>query len=211
MTARLIGLGGRLRAGKDTVADVLVEHHGFRKMGMSDALADALYVLDPVIPTGIRYSAFVRRVGYVEAKKNPEVRRLLQKLGTEVGRDMIGTNVWVDIIEARIRASLAAGIPVAVTGIRFPNEVTMIHRVGGTLVWVSRPEADNAAPAHASETSVNVAHFDIDMQNDGTLDELVTRAHRLANVPAADDEALPPPMFDLGDGPRSSGWYGGTE
>lgn len=178
MTATLIGLGGRLRAGKDTVADALVVNRGFRKMGMSDALADALLVLDPVIPdwptlgTSTRYSVIIRAVGYVEAKTNPEVRRLLQKLGTEVGRDMIDQNVWVDIIERRIRESLAAGVSVAVTGIRFPNEVSMIRRVGGSLVWVSRPALEDPAGDHASESSVSVLDFDHHILNVGTVAEL---------------------------------------
>ena len=89
---RLIGLGGKLRAGKDAVADYLEEHHDFVKMGMSDALNDALLKLNPYIPTeriyadgewvvpaGIhRYQDLYDEVGYVEAKKNPEVRRLLR-------------------------------------------------------------------------------------------------------------------------------------
>jgi len=223
VTAQIIGIGGRLRAGKDTVADVLAADHGFRKMGMSDALADALLVLDPVIPdwpavgTATRYVDVVHRAGYVEAKQHPEVRRLLQKLGTELGRDMIHENVWVDMVERRLRANRAAGVDTVITGIRFPNEVDMIRRIGGTLAWVTRPGTETTA-AHSSETSVTVGDFDVLIRNTGTLDDLEAKAHLLVStVPSSIDEALPPPMFDLAgdtphtDGPRSSGWYGGTE
>ena len=47
---RLIGLGGKLRAGKDAVGDYLEEKHDFVKLGMSDALNEALLTLNPWIP-----------------------------------------------------------------------------------------------------------------------------------------------------------------
>lgn len=177
----LIGLGGALRAGKDAVADRLVEAHGFVKIGMSDALHEAMLAIDPIV--GLeplygdfeyeRYSEMVGRLGYVEAKKNGEVRRLLQKLGTEVGRDMIGENVWVNIIARKIDDHRGAGHPVVVTGIRFPNEVQMIRELAGEAVWITRPGLDaGAAGAHASETSVDQDSFDRIIVNDGTLEDL---------------------------------------
>lgn len=182
MMPAFIGLGGHLRSGKDTVADRLVAEHGFTKLGMSDALHEAMLALDPIIAyrhvaTGrfpLRYSDSISDIGYVSTKKeHPEVRRLLQKLGTEVGRDMIGENTWVDIIARKVDALLKDGRDVAVTGIRFPNELRMVRSLGGTAVWVDRPGLDSASPAaHASETSVDDSMFDRMLVNDGTLEHL---------------------------------------
>jgi hypothetical protein len=47
---KIIGIGGKLRSGKDTVADHLVSAHGFTKLGTSSPLLRAALVLDPVIP-----------------------------------------------------------------------------------------------------------------------------------------------------------------
>jgi hypothetical protein len=182
----LIGLGGKLRAGKDAVADYLVENKNFVKLGMSDALNEALLKLNPWIPytveahpdiNRIRYADLHEWEGYVEAKKNPEVRRLLQVLGTEVGRDMIDQNVWVNLAEKRIRQHWAEGKNVVITAMRFPNELEMVQRLSGTNVWVNRPsEAHSASEstihAHASENSVTQDDFELTIENTGTLEDL---------------------------------------
>ncbi|UVG35215.1 deoxynucleoside monophosphate kinase [Microbacterium phage Cece] len=188
---RIVGIGGKLASGKDAISDHLVENHGWVKLGMSDALADALYVLNPLIevPGGRhefsiiqRYQELFNAVGYVKAKENPEVRRLLQMLGTEVGRNMIGENVWTDIIERRIRALVSQGVPgIIVTGIRFPNEVSVIEsNLDGELWWVNRPSLEETVNAgHASENSVGIDDFHIVIENDSTLDALYGKVDRL--------------------------------
>lgn len=187
----LIGLGGRLRAGKDAVADRLVDEHGFVKLGMSDALHEAMLAIDPIIDEGggytqespVTYSEAIAEYGYVETKARfPEARRLLQKLGTEVGRDMIGENVWVDIMARKVNKLLIAGRSVVVTGIRFPNEIRLIGQFAGRAIWVERPSLEAAAGGHASETSIGPDDFDRAIVNDGTLDDLYAKVDALVST-----------------------------
>ena len=193
----VIGLAGKLRSGKDTVADYLVEKHGWLKLGMSDPLWDALRKLDPLVGVdedarlgeGRAYplsyvldnleaeNNLTPEEAYVEAKKIPEVRRLLQALGTEVGRDMIGPYTWIDIMTGRAERALQDGAPgVVVTGIRFPNEV---RAVGGTLFgevwWIHRPGGEGeigGGAGHSSENSVGAGDADVIIENAGTLEDL---------------------------------------
>lgn len=176
---QLIGIGGYMTAGKDVAADYLVEHHGFVKLGMSDALSEALYALNPIIPTNLmgadmfeRYRVYVDRLGYTAAKRHPEVRGLLQRLGTEVGRDIISRSVWIDIVTRRIEARRAQGQPVIVTGMRFQNELNAITRLGGDLVWVDRPGVVAPDTSHASEGSVGPSDFEYTLNNTGTIADL---------------------------------------
>lgn len=181
----LIGIGGKLASGKDTVADYLVAEYGFIKMGMSEPLNDALLALNPLIPTNLmgadmfeRYQTVHARLGYTAAKENPEVRRLLQALGTEVGRDMIDPEVWTKIAAHKIREQLAEGHSVILTGIRFENERDMITRVGGSLVWVDRPDltTSEGAEQHASENTLGAKDFTLTIENSGTIQHLETKA-----------------------------------
>lgn len=195
--SRLIGLGGKLRAGKDAVGDYLEEKHDFVKLGMSDALNEALLKLNPWIPvpsgmsadvTYLPYAHIHEMYGYVEAKKNPEVRRLLQVLGTEVGREMIDQDVWVKIAEKKILEHWANGKSVVITAMRFPNEIEMLERLGGFSVWVERPTADRLGDtqgdevqigAHASENSVSEVDFQFTLLNDSTLDALYAKVEEV--------------------------------
>jgi hypothetical protein len=175
----LIGIGGALAAGKDTVADHLVAKHGWKKHWMSEPLNDALLTLNPVIEIDndhfkVRYARLVSEVGYTAAKEHPEVRRLLQVLGTEVGRNMIGEDTWVDIAGRKIDDSrLAERRDVIITGVRFKNELTMIKQRGGILLYVDRPgRSSTVHAAHASENSLTKDDFDVVVDNIGTLENL---------------------------------------
>lgn len=189
----LIGLGGKKRAGKDAVAEILKRRFGFTVLGMSDALHEAMVTLNPwvFIPHDyrvrvsdggllgsrmIRYALLADLVDYDEMKTIPEVRRLLQVFGTEVGRNLLGEDVWVDVMKRKI-VDIGAGrhpLNIAVTGIRFENELEMIEDLGGTSIYVRRPEAVIAASTdtHSSEHSLLPRDFDHVLDNDGTLSDL---------------------------------------
>lgn len=193
----LIGIGGLLQHGKDTVADYLVEKHGWVKMGMSDPLNEALLTLNPWVkidthishpilrmvqfsPGFYAYQEVYAVLGYVRAKEIPDVRAYLQRLGTEVGRNLLGENTWVNAAERQIEQHTADGSNVILTGVRFPNEVEMIRRQGGELWWVERPSLVNAdaSATHSSENSVTREDFDRVIFNDGTLIDLYETVDR---------------------------------
>lgn len=207
----VIGLGGRKTAGKDVVADYLVDKYGFVKLGMSDVLAEALYALNPLIPLPftitkrnfwgrkvskkemayLRYQEIVDTVGYVHAKEVSEIRGLLQRLGTEVGRDILGQDIWVDIVRSRIdELTRKHGKNVVLTGVRYQNEITMIydlnndstraaaHSRTSVPVWVERPGLE-AGDTHSSENSLKPDEFEYVLLNDGSIEELTYKVDEL--------------------------------
>lgn len=182
MVARLVTVSGYATSGKDSVADILVEEFGWYKTYMSKPLEQALLTLNPWVPwTGgdpqtntywARYSELHARVGYDESKKNPEVRRLLQTLGTEVGRKMFGEDTWLDIVDVEAQNKLASGINVVVTGVRYPNELAKFFRWSRSMsVWVDRPGV-GPVNDHSSDNTLTPDEFDVVCNNDGTLEDL---------------------------------------
>lgn len=189
----IIALTGKAGAGKDSVADVLVAEYGFRRTAFADALRGCVLDLDPLVPlTGsmdpetvgdvdiMRLSRLIEIYGWDQAKRMfPEVRRLLQRFGTEVVRERWPT-AWVDIVLDQVSASPDSWV---VTDCRFPNESVAIKGVGGFVVEVVRPGYDEAAAAgHSSENGLPRDSIDRVIRNDGELSDLT---YKIADVMAA--------------------------
>lgn len=172
----IIGLIGFPRSGKDTVAKLL-EPYGFVRVAFADKLREALYVLNPIVetqPEVSRYQDVLIQYGYDKAKALPEVRRLLQYLGTEVGRNIIGKNVWVD---AALREA-EKHERVVITDVRFHNEVHAVRQAGGKIVNVLRGEAEcdhtHESEQLAAQYAKNPDLADFTIKNDGPLEQLET-------------------------------------
>lgn len=161
----VIGVGGKKRHGKDTWAEGLGDD--WAKIGMSDTLCEALLRANPMIkPDGTRVADYLEQLGgdWTKAKDEcTEVRELLQRLGTEMGRGLFGENVWVDLTWKRVREIQAEGKNVVITGIRFPNELAAVKAAGGTSVYIVRPSLvgkEDGNSNHASENSLSSEDFD---------------------------------------------------
>lgn len=177
----LIGLTGHIATGKDSVADVLEGQYGFMRMSYAKAVYRAVEALNPIVlctPEGpVKLSQLIARIGWDAAKRDekkyPEVRRLLQTMGSEVGRDMIGVDVWMRKVREAI-ADLPSGTDVVVTDVRFVNEDWHIHDQGGTLWRITRPDV-GLTNLHVSERHQHELNADYELKNDGTLEDLKTK------------------------------------
>lgn len=177
MSHDIIGLGGYAMSGKDAVGDVL-ESMGWKRTFFSKALNQAMMILDPIVGPDQRYFQLVEDVGYVEAKKNLEVRRLLQVFGTEVVRKMFGEDTWVNIVRDEI---LAANGPIFVTGVRYPNEIKMVKELGGKTWWVHR-RGYGPVNNHSSDNTLTYKDFDFVIMNDGTLEDLANVVRKVLSL-----------------------------
>jgi len=192
----IIGLSGYARSGKDEAAKVLVEHYGFRRVAFADKLRECLYELNPIVGISMWDRAepeFILDMptdthpkvqdvidyygwdGYKETAFGPEIRRLLQRLGTEAGRKTLWDSIWVDAAFAGLE-----GEDVCVPDCRFENEYEAIKSRGGEVWRITRPGV-GPANLHASETSLDSAEFDAVIENDGTLLDLKEKVVRFAN------------------------------
>lgn len=172
----IIGLCGVAESGKDTVADILVSEYGYAHQKFSQQIKEAYYALDPIVHyDGARAKEIVDEVGWDEAKKvYPEIRRGLQRLGTEVGRNLWGYNFWVD----KAMWNLQRG-PVVFSDARFPNEWEAVRAVGGEI-WLIRRPGKNPINTHASDNQWDDSTvFEATIDNDGSLDDLIKKVKYL--------------------------------
>lgn len=183
MIVALSGYGG---AGKDSVADILVDEFGFRRYAWADTLRMAAAALNPIVAwtsdgqTPLRYNDAIAGVGYNEAKfKFPEVRNILQRMGTEVGRQLIGDNVWVDATLRRIEQECSPDDDIVITDTRFKNEAaTVKERSDAYVIRVNRPGVGPAGD-HQSEIDLDDYPFDFTIDNGGSLEDLAWTVENL--------------------------------
>lgn len=105
------------------------------------------------------------------------IRQLLQKFGTEVGRN-ISPNLWVDALMNDYIKAKSDGYEEdwIVTDVRFENEAKAIRENGGILIRLNRNTGFN--DQHSSETALdNYKNFDLIIDNNGTLDELIDKVY----------------------------------
>lgn len=179
----IIGLTGYAQSGKNTLADMLVGKFGFEQRAFADSLRGILYALNPRMPEPnwaevgdgfgtngvVRVQDYIDGYGWEWSKKNvPEVRQLLQRLGTEGGREHLGENVWVDGFFSKPHAAR-----IVATDCRFPPEVAAVRDRGGVVVRVER-EGYGPVNSHVSETA-SLGLEDFTVQNDGKPKEMLSQ------------------------------------
>jgi hypothetical protein len=170
----LIGLSGYARSGKDATAELLCLNYEFKRLSFADPMRNAIYKLNPICSERGRVADVVDEYGWEIAKATPEVRRLLQVFGTEVGREMFGGNFWID--QAFKQIDPAANVVIA--DVRFPNEADAIKARGGTVIRINRHNL-SAVNGHKSEHALDNYMFDHVIYNDGTLDDLADNVFML--------------------------------
>jgi hypothetical protein len=180
----IIGLSGYARSGKDEAAKALIEA-GFIRLAFADKLREVLYALNPYVvdDTGYEHVNLQTVIddygwdGYKETPWGSEIRRLIQRLGTEAGRQTLWDSIWVDATMNQI----IPGQNYVITDVRFPNEANAVKQAGGRVWRIERPGV-GPANTHASEVSLDDWDFDIVVANDVTIEEYHNKIRAVANA-----------------------------
>ena len=159
----LIGLAAAAGSGKDTAADHLCARYGFVRASFAEA-------------PRVMLEALLSHIGVDHAwlheprlKESPmpvlehSYRTLMQTLGTEWGRNMVGHGLWVRVLEHHLGLDVAQPVHdrIVVTDVRYPNEAALLRQHGGHLVGITRPDAPAVRP-HSSEAHFAELHAEAD-------------------------------------------------
>lgn len=139
----IIGVCGLIGAGKDTVADYLVNIHQFRRESFANTLKDAVSAVfgwDRELLEGRTKQSRAWREQRDEWWSNRlgmdiTPRWVLQYWGTEVVRKAFHDDTWIASLENKLRKTTD---DVVISDCRFPNEIDAIKRANGLVIRVHR-------------------------------------------------------------------------
>jgi len=192
---KVIGINGRYRHGKDTIADILVKERDFVRFNIGAPLYDMLYRLNPPIAVTarpedrfgsfheVRVQDIVDAHGWDNAKDwYPEIRALLQRMGHEM-RPVMWDSIWIDKWWRTVREAKAT--KVVVPDVRYNVDAHKILQLHGQVWRVERPDyrtPDSVNSKHAGEAGINSEYISQHLVNrEGELAQL-----RVAVLMAAD-------------------------
>lgn len=183
----IIGLTGKKGCGKNTVGEYLAVNYGFEQGGFADILKEAAGALFHVHPDQVdqwkNESVKINIVGRNSSELGPSMisyrqmtwREMLQRFGTEMGRNVFGENFWVDQfwLDHDLKEKLV------ITDVRFNNEAESIKKRGGKIIQIHRSSCDTE-DSHASELGIDSDLIDASIHNESdfltlhlTIDELL--------------------------------------
>lgn len=184
---RIIGLAGRARVGKNTVAKFIaelldgpVEEAAFAdliKVSAARALGINFHGDDIGLSAVKRWADALKtdhsiRIVGENGQQLHEIsgRAFLQRYGTEAHRELFGDDFWIDAVEF-VRPDITA---LVLTDVRFENEARAIRQAGGEVWRVERPSIDRAThqDSHASERPLPDDLIDLIVANDDSLEGL---------------------------------------
>lgn len=188
----LIGIVGKMHAGKDTVASNIhqylnrqaaSEYVPYLRIGFADSLkseiciaintVNALYGKphkEPITP------AFIE-------KYKEHFRKILQGWGTDFRRTFYGNDYWTDMMLQRIKTFNPRIGCLVIPDVRFKNEAKLLHSLGGWVVRVQRAPQNVVVDRHISEQEMDEIIADYTIDNDATLEHLnVKTAHLLSTI-----------------------------
>jgi len=163
----IIGLIGKKSSGKDTLADYLVQRHGFVKYAFSEPIKKACKTIFLLTDEQLHS---VGKKEEVDPRWELSPRQMLQFLGTDVIRKQIDEGFWIR--HFRYWYEENKGKNIVVSDCRFQNEVDVILEVGGSVVKLKR-DTDRTSDLHISETGVDgLSGHTFVINNNGTKEDL---------------------------------------
>jgi hypothetical protein len=170
MTRSIIGLYAPSQgSGKTTIAEILFNEKKYQCLSFAGPLKQmTLAFLGGMGYSNEQATHMIYNKEVVIPELNITVRKIMQTIGTEWGRETIDEDLWLKAWKARIKNSPF----VCVDDVRFENEASLVKEMGGEVWKVIRPSKKNT-DSHKSEGQLDEWEgFDHVIVNDGTLEDL---------------------------------------
>lgn len=181
---QLIAVHGFKQSGKDTLAKVLVEEFGYRRLAFADRVKDAIHIIFGVNREWLFGSdqdkqriTHVRWEDLVDVdrpnKDNADflsVRELLQIFATEVCRSKC-PSIWYRYLP------IPADERIVISDLRFENEALFLKEKNAVMVKVRRPQVEGGL--HESEKGLPDSWMARIIDNDSSLEDFHTKVRAM--------------------------------
>ena len=197
----IIGLSGKMKSGKDTVADILVRDYGFTKLNFADPLKKCvaeIFGWDISDMYDQKFKATIDPFWEISP------RQALQSFGTDICRDvlprkikeMFGTtvswynNIWVRRLERELLKNPDKDY--VICDVRFTNEANFIESFGAMphssifslmiRIDASYKGYSISKQEHISETALDNYSFSRRIENNKDVKHLENRIHTMIKL-----------------------------
>lgn len=172
---KVIGLAGPAGCGKDTVAGYAADYDRGMRLAFGDPIRRVVAQI---------FGLSDQQMGDRELKEQviPELglspRQIMQRVGTEGGRDVFGEDIWIRVMKRRISELPPTGF-VVISDVRTEAEAAFV-REQGVVVHVVR---NGIAEVSAHSTEAGIAYQDGDQVQDNSCDLMALKDAVLVNKP----------------------------
>lgn len=164
----IIGICGKMGSGKDYIASTYIIPYL--------KYAKKRYPLQLSFADQIKASVMTKNnISFTQmyVKKSDYTRQLLQKEGTEIGRNILGSDIWIKYHHTWSQIHMSRGIDTIVTcDVRFKNELDYIKKQNGLLIKVVAPERNERRLQQESGGDLLIYHRIKTHQSECDLDDI---------------------------------------
>lgn len=176
---KLIGISGKARSGKDTIASHLWATYGFTRIAFADPMklaAQAIFGLSQ----DATWNDTVKEAEIPYWGLSP--RRMFQLLGNDALKPVFGNDLWIKRWNITYQ-QMKETDDIVVPDVRFDHEADFIRSLGGTILHLSRPDVQ-AVASHVSEAGIELKVGDWEVINDGTILDLTAKVDAILQLQA---------------------------
>jgi hypothetical protein len=125
----IYGFIGNMGVGKDYIGKLFIENKNDNKPFLIMAFADH-FKIHAISFENLEFDK-------VYGQKDFQTRKRLQEIGTELGRDKYGDDIWCNVLNNWIKVYSLRGIKrFIITDVRFENEANFIKSLGGKIIKI---------------------------------------------------------------------------